>query len=239
TLFTDGTGVGCHEDECNQRCSVCKLDPDHRPQDIRMASIPRNRGTEAEASSSISRTDHPQSFSQAARQAKELRAGREMGTLGRAQQIEKALQTVMGTCCICLVLGDMEGSSRAQHDLMSCPKLGSFLVYKEWRQKLRYRKHHNMICFICHVPQLSDSLHPTFTRAQRGRNVGCKYADIIAPTAFAIFHHSLVKRRAEAYFEVEWAGVGAFADWLMDAPKGKSESNLMDLFMWYMEMECM
>ncbi|KAI6102232.1 P-loop containing nucleoside triphosphate hydrolase protein [Pisolithus sp. B1] len=90
TLFTDGKGVGCHEDPLNQRCSVCKSDPDHRPRDIRMASIPSNRGADAEASSSssssssIGRVDHPGSFSQAARQVKELRAGQEMGTLGRA-----------------------------------------------------------------------------------------------------------------------------------------------------------
>ncbi|KAI6130061.1 hypothetical protein EDD17DRAFT_1484333 [Pisolithus thermaeus] len=88
TLFTDGKGVGCHEDPLNQQCSVCKSDPDHHPQDIHMASILRKRGTDAETSSSIGRVNHPQSFSQAARQVKELRAGQEMGTLGRAQQIK-------------------------------------------------------------------------------------------------------------------------------------------------------
>ncbi|KAI6107258.1 hypothetical protein EDD17DRAFT_1426639, partial [Pisolithus thermaeus] len=73
-----------------------------------------------------------------------------LGTLGRAQHIERALQTVLGRCCICLVRGNQEGSS-GKHELMHCPALSSFGAYREWRQKLRYRRHHGMICYICHV----------------------------------------------------------------------------------------
>ena len=40
--------------------------------------------------------------------------------------------------------------------------------YKDWRKQLSYGKHHTKICYICHVPQISDDLHPTFAKATKG-----------------------------------------------------------------------
>ena len=41
TLFTDGIGVGCHKREDKEKCSVCREDPQHRPEEIQMATLPR------------------------------------------------------------------------------------------------------------------------------------------------------------------------------------------------------
>ena len=35
TEFADGIGIGCHEDEENEKCSVCRKDLGHQPQNIR------------------------------------------------------------------------------------------------------------------------------------------------------------------------------------------------------------
>ncbi|KAI6041171.1 hypothetical protein EDC04DRAFT_2893386 [Pisolithus marmoratus] len=244
TLFMDGVGVGCHEQALNKLCSVCQVSPDHHPQDIHIAAMPCSR-VDADSSSSNLKAalpHAPTSFTEAAQQVKELRAQQEVGALGRAQRLERALQSVLGTCCICLIHGDPEQRDGAKHELRHCQTLedrlqSNFAAYKDWRQRLRYCKHHGMICYICHVPQIHDSLHPTFSRAQKGKGVECKYADIVGPIAYSIFHDMSLRRRAEAYFGVEWARDSVFADWLMDLPRDKSESNLIDLFLWYMEVE--
>ncbi|KAF8124467.1 hypothetical protein EV363DRAFT_1403194 [Boletus edulis] len=119
-------------------------------------------------------------------------------------------------------------------------KLGrDWNAYKDWRKLLQYRKHHDKICFICHVPQITDSLHPTFTKTSKGgKGINCEYADIIAPMVFAIYHDPILRQRAETHFQTHWGNtLASFADWLMSMPREESQSNLIDLFMWYFESE--
>ena len=54
---------------------------------------------------------------------------------------------------------------------------------------------------------------------------------------FTVYHDVVLKARAEAHFGT-WLGdnIMVFADWLMGAPRAHSHSNLIDLFMWYVEM---
>ena len=42
-----------------------------------------------------------------------------------------------------------------------------------------------------------------------------------------------LKRKAEECFREKWESENGFAGWLMGKPKGKSYSNMVDLFMWY------
>lgn len=238
TLYVDGVGVGCHQDEQNQRCSVCSQDESHHPGEIRMASMPRHKTSTTEMMKAM---DVPESFAKATEQVRELRARQEIGVLEMAERLQKELQSLLHTCCICLVHSSTGAMSR--HELMRCPSLGERLhvtwsMYKEWRQGLQYRKHHSKICFVCHVPQINDSLHPTFTKTEKGGRITCEYADIVAPLAFAIYHSTAVKLRAETYFETKWSKLAIFTDWLMDAPKRGRNSNLIDLFLWYTEMDC-
>lgn len=41
TSYTDGKGVGCLDDDLNERCSVCRENVEHRPRDIQMATMPQ------------------------------------------------------------------------------------------------------------------------------------------------------------------------------------------------------
>ena len=239
TLYTDGMGVGCHQDKINQICSVCSQDEDHCPQEIQMANMPRHKASMSTFTGSTTQ-DMPSSFTEASNQVRQLRAQQEYGILGMAEHLQRELQSLLRMCCICLI----HPPSRpiGQHNLMECPSLEEHLnatwtTYKQWRQRLQYHKHHSKICFICHVPQITDSLHPTFTKAKKGDKVECEYSDIIAPLAFAIYHHMILRSHAERYFGVTWSNMTMFTNWLMDVPRKDRHSNLIDLFLWYIEME--
>lgn len=78
-----------------------------------------------------------------------------------------------------------------------------------------------------------------FTKARKGQGgkVKYKYADIVASLAFVIYYHMMLKLHAEVHFKVEWSELKKFTDWLMDVPKNDRHSNLIDLFLWYTELE--
>lgn len=130
-----------------------------------------------------------------------------------------------------------ELDSPPNHLLYSCPcfhseTLETWDEYKEWRQQLIYQEWHKKICWMYHVPQLNNQLHQTFKKAVEGR-LQCRHADIIALAAFAIYHTSTLCQVAGEHFGRSWNNLKSFATWLMEKPREGSESNLMDLFMWY------
>ena len=240
TSYVDGTGASCLEDDSNQRCSVCQRDPAHRPQEARKPTTSGQKGKHA-AQRTTARA--PRTFMEATERAKALKAARDTGKLSEAERVQRALRSCQNLCCICIVHD--ANNAAGGHALPSCPCFGDRIPatwnsYKDWRYKLQYnRKHHNKICFICHVPQISDDLHPTFTKAgKKGSKIECQHADIIGPVAFAVYHDVVLRARAEAHFGT-WLGddTTAFADWLMGAPGAHSHSNLIDLFMWYVETQ--
>ena len=235
TLYTDGVGTGCHQDECNQPCSVCKEDKDHHPQNICIAGMPCHKASITTLTSTI---NTPSSFAEASNQVKQLRAQHEHGKHGMVERLQRGLRSLQQICCICLLHNP--NACEDQHSIMQCPALKEHLnvtwtVYKEWRQRLQYRKHHSKICYICHVPQINDTLHTMFTKATKGGRISCEYADIVAPLAFAIYHHTMLRSRAEAHFGARWTGLVTFTDWLMGMPAKGRHSNLIDLLLWYVE----
>lgn len=240
TSYVDGIGTSCVGDDLNQRCSVCQRDPRHHPQEIPMATNSHQKSMPTATHTVVSA---PHTFSEATERAKVLKATRELGKLSEAECVQHALRSCQNLCCICLVHNTNSAANR--HTLSCCPCFGDRIpatwdLYKDWRYKLKYnRKHHDKICFICHVPQISDELHPTFTKAgKKGSKIECQYADIIGPMVFAVYHDVILKARAEAHFGTQLGGnLTAFADWLMGMPRACSHSNLMDLFMWYMETQ--
>lgn len=243
TQYVDGIGISCLEDQANQLCSVCQLDNTHRPQDICIATIPHRGGADP-SSNTTNLGNQPTTFMQATSQVKQLKATRELGMLGIEKRLQRALRGMQHACCICLVHNTNNGADK--HPPIECftinIKLGSnWKAYMNWRKLLRYRPHHSSICFICHVPQITDSLHPTFTKTGKGsKGMDCEYVDIIAPTAFAIYHHMVLRQRAESHFETSWGNsLASFADWLMSNPRENSQSNLTDLFLWFYELENM
>jgi len=128
TLFTDGTGVGCHESEDNEKCSVCREDLQHQPQEKQMATLPWHCMT-------IMGPDQPQTFVDAMGQSKDLQVTQEIGKLEMAEWMKKALQSVQNQCCICLIHGLQE---MGRHTLINCPSLMECLGIS-WREYVDWR----------------------------------------------------------------------------------------------------
>ena len=246
TLFADGVGLGCQECSDNQLCCVCDGDPHHKPETILIAGMPKSRDraaglskdTSAGMKATLDMISGQGPFSQATTKARQLMSSRQLKNASKVDAMLVALQRLEGICVLCQILDDGCSDVQQHHHLYACPCLGSvgqanssWDEYKEWRKGLRYVKWHHKICWLCHVPQLNDSLHPTFSKANKGRP-DCNFADMVAPTAFGIYHHQALRMAAERHFGQDWASLGGFTHWLMDKPAVGSESNLMDLFMW-------
>ncbi|KAG6382208.1 hypothetical protein JVT61DRAFT_861 [Boletus reticuloceps] len=244
TSYVDGTGISCLEDVRNQHCSVCTRDPGHRPQDIQMATMPQSKkGAVLQDDSEITTIPSvPTTFSAAAQLAKTLKASRELGSLNEVERLQRAFRSIQHACRICLVHKPDE--LIGLHDLYCCMTMENNLGvswndYKAWRKQLKYGKHHLKICYVCHVPQITDELHPTFTKSKKGGSglVTCEYADIVAPLAFAIHHNPDMRGRAETYFGTRWPTLMGFTQWLIGIPRKDRQSNMIDLLLWYVEIE--
>ncbi|KAI6108384.1 hypothetical protein EDD17DRAFT_1502314, partial [Pisolithus thermaeus] len=129
-------------------------------------------------------------------------------------KILAALQSFEGRCSLCTTLekGD-RGNQR--HGIGECPKLGGdgWSNYVKWRRELRYQNYHKKICYMCHVPQINDVVHPQFTRA--GRGMPCRFADVVAPATYGIYLDGKLHQLASMHFEQSWPDEVAFARWLM------------------------
>lgn len=222
TLFNDGEGQCCLSDEDNQRCSVCEGNRDHRPQDIRMAAMPRT-------SSSSSTRD---TFALAVQGGREQRAKRDSENLAEAERLGRALDLMHERCSLCAV--STSNACQDQHELQNCPYMRNWNEYLEWRRRLKYQRHHYMICYKCHVPQISDALHPTLTKTTKGKGISCRYADVIGPIAFAIYKDALLRRAAEDDMRCDFGkDLIEYAKWLMGVPRNDQRSNLLQVFMWW------
>ncbi|KAF9237260.1 hypothetical protein BU15DRAFT_63322 [Melanogaster broomeanus] len=253
SFYIDGTRVSCRGLGCNQLCCVCLRDPHHNAEGIRIANMPKGKAAAAKNMENRPLSSHvptprdsstptsvtPQEpFAQAAKRAKQMTSVRQQQKNAKVEDMLTALRRLEDMCCICQVLG--KESEEPNHNLYCCPCFGSRLdsnwdKYKEWRKKLCYVKWHNKICWLCHVPQLNDTLHPTFSKTKEGKP-DCRFADMVAPVAFAIYHHPSLKQSAQLHFHQRWEDEGSFTRWLMGKPADDRESNLIDLFMWYSSM---
>ncbi|KAG2741290.1 hypothetical protein P692DRAFT_20701349, partial [Suillus brevipes Sb2] len=223
TQHIDGAGISCRQLVSNQRCCVCKKDPYHDPTNIVMAPMPKFRpfGGSVPSKRSASPT-----FANATK----MRTTKQQSKGELALQMRKALESFQHTCSLCAAMGTKNATP---HMVNQCPFFGphsgvEFGEYLDWRRSLQYLKHHKKICFVCHVPQINDDLHPTF-----GKRDGCEFKDIIAPAAYGVFCNGNARAAAEAHFRQQWSSAEGFAAWLMGKPENGSQSNLMDLFMWY------
>ncbi|KAI6016335.1 hypothetical protein BKA83DRAFT_4497957 [Pisolithus microcarpus] len=226
TLFNDGQGISCHMQEGNQECSVCLTDPGHDPSGVHIVGMTRLKQKSRQLLEAVPRTteqttsSHATSFEMAAMQLEE------------GEKILGALQDFEGGCSLCSTL-DKGSSGKKKHRIEECPNLAGngWNDYIQWRKELRYQNHHKKICYMCHVPQINDVVHPQFVQA--GRGTPCRFADLVAPTAYGVYLDAEWHRLASVHFDQSWEDERAFARWLMGRPREGHHSNLIDLFMWH------
>jgi hypothetical protein len=136
-------------------------------------------------------------------------------------------------CIVCHI----HGRNIAHHpSILHCPTLQSMddgkgvATYKEWKKSIRYTKSAK-VCFWCNVPQgPKDYLHDQF---QVGKNT-CKFPDLIAPLAFAVFFHTDLRASTNARFNNCMESLDTFSKWVVSAtPVGGHLTNLSALFLSY------
>ncbi|KAI6139187.1 hypothetical protein BKA82DRAFT_4365200 [Pisolithus tinctorius] len=237
TLFNDSKGVGCWMEDGKEKCSVCLEEPGHNPLDIQVAGTARLK-QQAMKSMEGRLMERPgtlkTSFDSAVVQARQRRGKEEMKQLEEGDRILAALESFEGCCSLCRVL--REGAME-RHGIRECPHLDGdgWSEYVEWRRGLQYdMRHHRKICYMCHVPQVNDKVHPQFKKAEKG-NKDCKFADVVAPAAYGIYQNEELRREAEKKFGESWGEGGVYVKWLMGRPRQGHHSNLIDLMMWYHE----
>lgn len=247
TLHNDGAGIRCRSLPSNQLCIVCASDVNHDPTEIRIAQMPKSRSMDqmvcttapriVQMPAEIGRPSGTAAFVASMNHSNSLRSGRQQEVAQHAHRVRRALQCLTYSCVFCTV---MQGEAIAGHDLHTCPCLDmhenpsqSWGHYLDWRKQLQYTRKHKKICFMCHVPQINDALHPTFAKAKSGGP--CEFADIIAPAAFGIFHNNKLRTGAMEHFGQEWPGITHFTGWLIAPPNPGSYSNIIDLVLWYVD----
>jgi hypothetical protein len=82
------------------------------------------------------------------------------------------------------------------------------------RRSIRYH-HQQRVCYRCHLPNgYEDQIHPTF----KPNSPDCKYEDLLAPLALALYRHPLKSLHLENQFEVPLPSLPDFIVWLNSPP---------------------
>jgi hypothetical protein len=197
--------------------------------------------TPAQLQSSLAQLEQqvpPTNFGLAEEMAGQRRAQQLSTTLSKEERLKKALDVYAEKCVYCTV--HSPPTAYPKHQITGCPCLinsGTKDTYHQFSKMLKY--HNNggnlRICFLCHVPQYSDSLHP-FT--QKGTlRTGCTHYDIILPTCFVVFMSSHLKEQAQAHFEQNWVDLDSFRVWLANLKSNNVvtgySTNAEAVFMWW------
>ena len=220
TKFCDGQGTYCHDDSTYLNCSVCQpsLLYDCPPSYVQSPTLKRPA------------KDH---IEEAYRISKQRKIDKDTQKLSYVDKMKRSLDFFRDTCAYCKIYGK-EGS---KHDILHCPLLiaqGQHSTYVDWRNMIRYGKHHHKLCYRCHVPQCNDKLHGTFVKG----STGCVYPDIIAPVVYAICHDQSLLSGAIVYFKQKWNNLEELMTWLNGQPINGEKSNLTALFLWYFVTYC-
>jgi len=133
-------------------------------------------------------------------------------------------------CPYCIV-NDADDS---QHMFSTCQNFNKnvkngFPTFYDFSRSIRYN-HHQRVCYRCHLPNgYEDRIHPTF----KPNSPDCKYEDLLAPLAFAIYRHPVKSLHLENHFELSLPSLRHFTAWLNEPPIPGHKSNLTAVFLWY------
>jgi len=174
------------------------------------------------------------SFATAFEKAKKFRTDRLDESSKQVQRMRKALNKLKDRgCALCFCMGNDKG--RRGHTIHQCPSFRhvgmTWGEYKDWKMSIKY-KHHDTICWKCHVPTCSDEMHLPLVKGV----MNCEWPDTVTPLALGIFQQNDLREAAERYFGKTWLHLEAFTMWLEKRPQVGHHSNIMDLLLWYVEV---
>jgi hypothetical protein len=217
TLFNDGHGVRCGDDELNQICSRCESSRS-RPQFI--AGDMLTGGSFKRKAPSV--------FESAYQAAKMRKVDITAEEQSYVESFLKALTCYRATCTMCLLGGGMDSGF---HPIQSCPTLddSSRDTLNLFRRRLHYdSKMHAPICYHCHIPICHNLLHPPY-----GGQQNCAHPDVVMHVGWAVFHGKASLPKMQAHFGQMFSTFDAFIGWLNGPPVAGHKSNLTAVFLWY------
>jgi len=227
TKYCDGVGVYCYNDPKRQRCSLCSAKSPAEQQSLQKDQPLPTPIKSSKSSLKRKRNElgNRLAFITLAENARKRKARREEGKLEYAATFQMALGIFNSSCAFCL-MKDVAKS----HALNKCPNfLTLWESYKAFKSSIRYPpKFPNKSCFFCHVPLLSNLLHPDF-----GKPSNCAHPDVVPVVAFGVFLNPELHRKAETHFGVHWKSLKDYGDWLVMSPTNGSLTHISDIFLWY------
>lgn len=227
TKYCDGVGVYCYNDPKRQICSLCIAKSPAEKQSLHKDQ-PLPTLIKSSKSSLKRKRNEPGNrlaFISLAENARKRKARREEGKLEYAAKFEMALGIFNSSCAFCLMKDVTES-----HGLTECPNFQKMWdAYKTFKKSIRYPPQFpNKSCFFCHVPLLSNLLHPEF-----GKPSHCAHPDVVPVVAFVVFLNPELHRKAETHFGVGWKSVKDYGKWLVMPPSNGSLTHISDIFLWY------
>ena len=222
TLFCDGKGISCHDNDSCQKCSVCQ------PSILNdcPSSSPSIQSLKWPAEDHIDKAYHI---------SRKRKIEKDAQALNYVDNMKHSLDFFQDICSYCKV----HGQDVAKHTILQCPLLlahdGQSGSYVNWRRTIKYHGHHKKICYLCHVPQCHDKLHGLFIK---GSHQGCLYPDVIAPAVYAICRKPDVCNSAQIHFNQEWNTMEELMAWLNGKPEQGHQSNSSALFLWHYNNYC-
>lgn len=225
TLFNDGHGVRCTDDEENQICSRCESNRKGCPQ----AGFDGPPGPGLPA---IGKQKPVAAIFESAHQTAKMRKV-EMTEEEQTyvSDFKKALVCYCDTCAICLFNGY---SHPDPLDALSCPLFSlqesSVARYRYFKSKLHYSSdiHKSVICFKCHIPTCHDLLHMPLYYKQ-----DCPNPHTVTGVCWVVFFGTSSRPLMESHFNHSFPTLDAYIAWLNGPVIPGHKSNLTAVFLWY------
>jgi superfamily II DNA helicase RecQ len=228
TKYCDGVGVYCYNDPKRQRCSLCAAKSPAEQQSFHKDQ-PLLTPIKSSKSSLKRKRNEPGNglaFTALAEAARKRKARREEGKIEYVATFEMALGIFNSSCAFCL----MNNAAAGSHGLTECPKFKKLWdIYKTFKNSIHYPPNFpNKSCFYCHVPLISNLLHPDF-----GKPSHCSHPDVVPVVAFEVYMNPELHKKAKTHYGVSWKSVKDYGKWLVMSPTNGSLTHISDVFLWY------
>jgi len=229
TLYNDGRGIRCSDDEENQICSRCELSKGKGKNRAHFAMDSRKMSA---AAAGIKRKTQS-AFESAYQAAKMRRVEITAEEQEYVANFQRALTCYRATCVLCIV----KDGTHDDHDFRSCPTLMSMFgnddgtkglfLYKSFKNKLHYdHTIHNPICYYCHVPICHNLLHEPV-----GTAVTCTYPDVVDCIGWTLYQGAGTRPLLQKEFSMNFNSIDSYTAWLNGSPIAGHKSNLSAVFL--------
>ena len=108
------------------------------------------------------------------------------------------------------------------HNVMDCPCMINDRkgLYNNMRPQIKHvilPKPEASVCWICHVPQLNDIIHPQYVKGERR----CRFQDRLSGLMFGLWMNEECRSRLEEFTGQQWKSIEEFGSWQGRKPNGE------------------